>query len=480
MMKRIAGLSLLSVGLALAQEPSRNVPLTVPSGTPLRLYLIKRIPRRLNAPVQAKMLAALYAFDREVVPAGTEVFGTVTRLQAVPTGERTKAMMSGDFTPLHLAEVTFTSMRLPDGRQIPIDTVESAELNSLFPSKPPKPRKQNGQTQNDGTAGAGTQIVKDQIDARVSAFKSIPGVVQGPGKKDKLEDFLWAKLPYHPQFVRARTRFDAELRGSLAFGSATVTQNSLALLGSQPSGESTVHARLVTPLASKISTLGQTVRAVLDEPLFSVTHQLVLPEGTQLDGTVVLVKKAGWFHHAGRLRFTFEGVELSSEALALLAPPAGLSVPAEERTLQFRTQATLRSAESGGAPLKVDSEGGVQASESKTRLVGVALAAVAATHSGLGDPKTNSNGVSTQGRNTGGRVLGGGSGFGLIGSIAAQLSSNTSLGLAYYGLARSIYFGVIARGPEAEFLKNAVVDIGFDVRTPVEDTKVKSGDADRN
>src|SRR3981081_4402744 len=155
MMKRIAGLSLLSVGLALGQEPSRNVPLTVPAGTPLRLYLTKRIPRRLNAPVQAKMLVPLYAFDREVIPAGTEVFGTVTGLQAAPTGERTKAMMSGDFTPLHLAEVRFTSMRLPDGRQIPIDTVESAELNSLFPSKPSKPHKQSGKSQNDGTPGGG-------------------------------------------------------------------------------------------------------------------------------------------------------------------------------------------------------------------------------------------------------------------------------------------------------------------------------------
>jgi hypothetical protein len=389
-------------------------------------------------------------------------------------------MMSGDFTPLHLAEVRFTSMRLPDGRQIPIDTVESAELNSLFPSKSPKPRKKSGQSQNDGTPGAGTQIVKDQIDARVSALKSIPDVVSGPGKKDKLEDFLWAKLPYHPQFVRARTRFDAELRGSLDFGSATISQDSLALLGSQPSGESTVHARLVTPLASKTSTQGQVVRAVLDEPLFSANHQLVLPEGTELDGAVVLVKKAGWFHHAGRLRFTFEGIQLSSEALALMSPPAGVSVPTEERTLQFRTQATLRAAESGGAPVKVDSEGGVQASESKSRFVGVALAAALATHSGLGDTKTNSNGLSTQGRNTGGRVLGGGSGFGLIGGLAAQLSSNTSLALGYYGLARSVYFGVIARGPEAEFLKNAVVDIGFDVRKPVEDTKVNGADADRN
>src|SRR5712671_6679851 len=141
MMKRLAELSLLSAGLALSQEPSRNVPLKVPAGTPLRLYLTKRIPRRLNAPVDAKMLAPVYAFDREVVPAGTDVFGTVTRLKSVPSGERTKAMMSGDFTPLHLAEVRFTSMRLADGRHIALDTVESVELNSLFPLKPPKPRK---------------------------------------------------------------------------------------------------------------------------------------------------------------------------------------------------------------------------------------------------------------------------------------------------------------------------------------------------
>ena len=475
MMKRKAVLSLLTFGLALAQETSRIVPLTVPAGTPLRLYLTKRIPRRLNAPVQAKLLAPVYAFDREVIPAGTEVFGTVTRLQPVPTGERTKAMLSGDFTPLHLAEVRFTSMRLPDGREIPIDTVESAELNSVFPAKPPKAHKQKEQTPN-----AGTQIVKDQVDARVSAFQSIPGVVQGPGKKDKLEEILWAKLPYHPQFVRARTRFDAELRGSLDFGSATVSQSSLALLGSQPSGESTAHARLVTPVASKVSIQGETVRAVLDAPLFSANHQLVLPAGTELNGTVVLVKKAGWFHHAGRLRFTFEGVELSPETQALVAPPAGLPVPAEERTLQFRTQATLRAAESGGAPVKVDGEGGVQATESKTRFIGVGLAALAGTHSGLGDPKTNSNGLTSQGRNTAGRLIGGGNGFGLFGSIASQFSVSASMGLGYYGLARSVYFGVIAHGAEAEFLKNAAVDIGFDVRKPVQDTKGKSGGADHN
>jgi hypothetical protein len=47
-------------------------------------------------------------------------------------------------------------------------------------------------------------------------------------------------------------------------------------------------------------------------------------------------------------------------------------------------------------------------------------------------------------------------------------------------LARSDYFGVIARGPEVEFLKNAVVDIGFNVRKPVESTNPNSGGTDHN
>ena len=35
--------------------------LTVPTGVPLRLCLTKRIPKRLNAPVEAEMLSPIYA-----------------------------------------------------------------------------------------------------------------------------------------------------------------------------------------------------------------------------------------------------------------------------------------------------------------------------------------------------------------------------------------------------------------------------------
>src|ERR1039458_5807352 len=62
-----------------SQQP--ETPLVVPAGVPLRLYLTKRAPKRAAAPVQAKVLDPVYAFDRQVIPAGAVVLGTVSRLQ---------------------------------------------------------------------------------------------------------------------------------------------------------------------------------------------------------------------------------------------------------------------------------------------------------------------------------------------------------------------------------------------------------------
>ena len=447
-MRRIAGVFLVS-SLVTAQQPSRDIALTVPAGAPLRLYLTERIPKRLNAPVRAKLLSPLYAFDREVVPIGTEVLGTVTSLPGVSRAVRTKAMLGGDFTPLHNAEVKFTTLKLADGREMPIETVESAGLSSIYPVKPPKARK---------------QTIKEQISDRIAEFKSIPSLVRAPGKKDMLTDFLWGKLPYHPQYVHSRTRFDAELARPLSFGASAIPSSSLAKLGSQPADDAIVHAHLVTSLDSKTATVGQPIQAVLDAPLFSAAHELILPEGTHVGGTVVMARKAGWFHHAGRLRFTFENVQLAPEALALIPSASEENSVRSPRLLHFRTQAILKAAESGGVPVKVDGEGGVRAADPATRFLGVALAVLGAVRSGPGDSDRSTNGTTTQDRNSGGRALGGGTGFGLIGTLAAEFSTNVSLGFGYYGLARTVYFSIIDRGPETEFQRNAAIDIGFNSR----------------
>jgi hypothetical protein len=67
--------------------------------------------------------------------------------------------------------------------------------------------------------------------------------------------------------------------------------------------------------------------------------------------------------------------------------------------------------------------------------------------------------------NVSGRTLGGGLGFGLLGSLLAQSSKYVGTAFGYYGLGLSVYSTVIARGPEVQFGKNAVIDIGFNSRT---------------
>ena len=135
--KLVTGLLVL-IAIASAQDTSTTIPLTVPAGVPLRLYLTKRVSKRLDAPVAAKLLTPLYAFDHEVIPAGTQVLGRVSRLQPVPRWQRLRAVFGGDFTPLHIAEIEFTSLVMPDGHRMELHTMESPGLNSLVPLKPPK------------------------------------------------------------------------------------------------------------------------------------------------------------------------------------------------------------------------------------------------------------------------------------------------------------------------------------------------------
>lgn len=476
---------LAAAATASPQDPERTAtpaaPLKVPAGAPLRLYLTKRVPKRLDAPVEARLLAPLYAFDREVIPSGTQVFGRVSGISPVSKWARTRALLGGDFTPLHVAKVEFNSCVFPDGRKMQLSTVASSGLNSLASLRPPKARGRKPAAASIGALGKAEQSARDQIGIQVDRVRSIPESVRGPDKRERLIDFLMAKLPYHPQYVRKRTRFDAELREPMDFGSETVSPASLALLGTQPSAGSVVHARLLTPLDSRHSTKGEKVEATLAEPLFGNGHLLVLPEGTRLEGTVVLAKRAGWFHRGGRLLFNFQNVALAPgvEGLARVEPASAAprqsqvnAPPESEENPHFRTRANVTAVESDGAALQVDSEGGVRATESKTRFLGTALALLIAQRGADNDAGRHDSGGASS--NVGGRTVGGGMGFGLLGSAAARFSTNAGAALAYYGLAWSVFSTVVARGAEVEFDRNAVVDIGFSTRPPAGRTELQS------
>jgi hypothetical protein len=196
---------------------------------------------------------------------------------------------------------------------------------------------------------------------------------------------------------------------------------------------------------------------------------LVLPEGTLLKGSVVLAKRAGWFHRGGRLMFNFQNVALAPGLEQLARAEQSDNAPQQPKeNLQFRTRANVAAVESGDAPLKVDEEGGVRTTESKRRFLSTAAALLIAQRAADNDAGRRAS--AGQSSNTGGRTVGGAMGFGLLGSVAGRLSTNAGMALGYYGLAWSVFSTVVARGAEVEFGKNAVIDVGFSTRPPAGQT----------
>lgn len=464
----------LCLSSAWGAGPAASIPLVVPAGSPLRLYLTRRVPKREGAAVEAKVLDPVYAFDRQVIPAGAVVLGRVASVHAVARGQRARAILNGDFTPLHSAGIEFTTLVLPDGRRIPLHTSTGPGLNSIVTSrmlKHPKPAAAQaaGTQQSSGVLGTGKQKVEDAVHAQIARAKSIPDMVRAPDKKERVEDYLVSRLPYHPQYVRKGTRFDAELSRPLDFGPEPSSPGTLAAPGTEPAAGIVGRARLVTPLDSSSSKPGEAVEAILTEPVFSAGHKLILPEGTVLKGTVVAAKRARRFHRAGSLRFRFSDMELPAEVAQLEeagpTPAAPAARPAQQ-SLKFRTQADLAAAESTGkTPLKVDGEGGVQAKESKARFLAAAVSVMIARRSGDLDRERNQAGqVVGQSPNVGGRTIGGGFGFGLLGAGIAQSSRYVGAAFGYYGLAWSLYSTLIARGADVQFPKHAMIDIRFEAR----------------
>src|ERR1035438_5259924 len=204
--------------LLAADEDNLKISIQVPPGAPLRVYLTRRLPKRLGAPVEAKVMEPVFAFDREVVPAGTVAQGAVSRVRPAGRWQRVRAILNGDFTPLRSAEVEFTSLTLPEGRTLATHTVQAPAMNSIYTEPPknpknPKRQKSQPQNQNGGILGTVKQTAKDQVNGAINArTRGIADIVRAPNKKEKLVDLFWSKLPYHPQYYRRGTRFDAPLR----------------------------------------------------------------------------------------------------------------------------------------------------------------------------------------------------------------------------------------------------------------------------
>ena len=76
------------------------MPLVLPAGTPLQVKIEKRIRiKGLNQQIAGRVIQPVYVFNKEVIPAGSEVVGHIARLNPANRQKRFKSILNGDFTP---------------------------------------------------------------------------------------------------------------------------------------------------------------------------------------------------------------------------------------------------------------------------------------------------------------------------------------------------------------------------------------------
>ncbi len=455
----LAGILPLVAPGVLSQEPKakeQEVPvhLQVEAGTPLRLYITKRVRYRVGESVPAKVMEPVWAFDRIAIPAGAVVQGKVVKLDPVPKMARTQAILAGDFTPLKHAQVSFQNLTLPDGRSVPLQTEACQGLLTLY--VPPKPGKKTGTPKaSSARASRVRQFVEQQAQTQANArSRGLFDMVRAPNKLEWTENYLLTKLPYHPEWYRALTRFDAVLTQPLDFGTVEVARSEVAQADTPPPA-SIGQMRLVATISSSDSHVGDPMQGVLSQPLFTAQHKLLLPEGTRFTGHITLAQRARYFHRGGKLRFAIEQVDAPENEAASLFNGTPENTPKPQTV-----QGQLVEVEADPKAIKVDSEGTATATESKSRLLRPAIAAIIATKS-LDNDAGKQTAAGGGSGTTAARYLGGFSGLGLLGTAAAYGPHPIGSALGFYGLAWSVYSTIISRGNDVTFEKNTAIAIQF-------------------
>jgi hypothetical protein len=447
---------------AAAVEPiaPATIPLTIPTGTPLRIAVDQRT--RISKPgevVHGTVVQAVYAFDQEVIPAGSVATGHVKSIAPVGGKRRVMAYANGDLTPFRSYEVSFDSVTLPGGKQLPITTTVmpgTAEVVHLVSN----PAKQKGATER-AKAEAKGKIQEAKEQAHESWQK-----LTAPGKMHRLKEFVLAQSPYRHQYLQPGTRFVADLNAPLAFGETTRSSEQLAAVGTAPEPDSTLKARLVAEVSSATAVRGTPVTAVLTEPLYSPAHQLILPANSRLVGEVVKAQPARKLHRNGELRVIFERIETSEEAVQAQAQlQSQMQAQAERSQAQEaeHSQAMIGNLEGvevdKRANMQLDEEGGAHTTNSKTRYLSSGLAvmlAAAASHTEVEHGTTEMAGPGT-------RTAAGGSGFRLTGALLSLVAKSTpvSMAIGAYGAYASIYANFLSRGHDVVLPKDTALEIGF-------------------
>ncbi len=419
-----------------------SVAMSVPAGTPIKVALDSEVRiREVGQSIHGKTTEPVYAFDKLLIPVGTEVIGKISAIDTVPKKTRTLEAMDGNFSPVRAVHVQFDELVMAGGRRVAMQTVASPAPNGVLRFVPANSKAEKKNKVEDA---ASKKVSQTRQEIR-RQWAELQKQIHEPGKMHKVKRLAIAQLPVHPQYIDLGTSFNADLLQPLDFGTESVMPEALSNIGSPPPSGSVVHARLTTPLNSATSKKGETVEAIITEPLVASDH-LILPEGSVIRGAVMQVQPARRLARNGQLRILFHEV----------APPDGIAQKVET---SLEGVAVAK-----GENLKLDSEGGAQVTTPKTRYLttGVQLVLAAAAASPDSDGGLHGGGHGS----VGGSAANGASGFRFVGMVVGMLARSrvVATGFGAYGAASSIYYKFLARGRDVVYPRDMAMVIGLGTR----------------
>ncbi|MDE3199308.1 MAG: hypothetical protein KGN79_00175, partial [Acidobacteriota bacterium] len=405
--------------------------ITLPSGTVLQVALMKNAPMKLGAPLKARLLYPVYANGKIALTAGTFVMGEVTAL--VPDhSARVHGRFYGDFTPFHTPQVKFDVLKLSSASfAFQADAAGGAPVLRL--SRPATSPHHN--------------FLVSQWNQSWAAVRDSICFFTAPGRGDRMVQFIYHQLPYHPQRIDKNSAWTLVLNEPLELPSTSATANDTAVAASTAkAGETTkeqhplVEALLMREVDSNTAHPGDKVTAVVVEPYFNPDSKLTIPQRAMLIGKVTEAKAARSFGRSGKLRFAFEQVQMpSAEGTEVEGALAGAATEQPQ-------------------DLKMDAEGGVSPRRHSNPIVPLALSYLA-TRS-LDFDETDTALQSSVASN----------GFGLVGRVVGTAAGSREFAAAigFYAVALSTYTNYFRPGHNVDFPKDTRIEVDLaPVHAPV-------------
>jgi len=417
------------------KAPDAVIFLKVPVGTTLRVAVDRKVRiAKSGQTVSGTVLEPVYAFDQTVIPRGSLVTGRITTVDPIPARKKVLSYVNGNFSPFHDYQLEFDSVILPGGEQRTIATTVSpgiAEVVHLVAGGAKK-KKRN----------VAVQVVQNAEEAAEVRVHDTLDEFKAPGKMQRLKAMLLAQSPYRKQYLEPGTRFYASLMDPLDFGRTIRTAEQLAQLGEAPAADGMLRARLVAEVSSATAQRGNAISAVLTDPLFSQDRHLLLPVNSRITGEVITAKPARKLHHNGDLRVIFNRIQ-TPEGLIQSMQGSVEGIEADRR-----------------AGLRLDDEGGAQATDSKTRYLSTGVALLLAAAASRPDVE---HGTTDTAGDPSVRAGAGVSGSGVTGSLIALAarSQPVSIAFAAYGAGTSVYNNFLSRGKDVVFAKDTPLEIGL-------------------